>query len=141
MRTFAAGIAAVGLCAVLGAGQAFAQDDNCISDTIEGAESAYQTVIFNNRCNQVVDLAVCLQVSNREQVEQHAWMVSPRGTARLGISLGTQGRVTYRYVYNWCWGTGCPNDIPSCAEDPGAAPPPPPDRGQPPPPQQGPRRL
>lgn len=142
MRTNLTGLGAVGLSLTLGAGSALAQD-SCITDRIEGTETPYQTVILENSCNEIVDISMCVSVSNREEVEQHSFMVSPRGRNQIGISLGTNGRVTYRYVYNWCWGSGCPNQVPSCVEN--AAPTPPPaDRGQPQPPQPqppGPRRL
>jgi len=137
MRTILAGLGAVGLAAVLGAGSALAQSESCITDRIEGTETPYQTVILENTCDQIVDISMCVSVSNREQVGQHTFMVSPHSRNQIGISLGTNGRVTYRYVYNWCWGSGCPNQVPSCAEQ--TTPAPPADRGQPQPP--GPRRL
>lgn len=124
---------------------AIAQDDNCISDEIEGAQSSYQTGVFSNRCSQIVQVDLCVKVSDRTAVEYHSFQIEPQGKARIGIALNPS--TSYRYVYNWCWGNGCPNTPPDCNAASNPAPPdnpPPADRGQPqqPPAQPpGPRRL
>lgn len=145
MRNRILGVMAVALLAAAGTPTpATAQDDNCISDEIEGRDTSYQTGVFSNRCSRIVQVDLCLKVSDRTAVEYFSWQIEPQGKARLGIALNPG--TSYRYVYNWCWGTGCPNSQPDCnaASSPPPSDQPPADRGEPPqPPNQppGPRRL